>query len=269
MAVTNSKTKYTANNKIIKSKLSDAKEIDRNEVERTRRNAVKSKPPTPTTRRGLAMRQLLKEAMVELLRNNSFSEIRLEDITNLAGVRVSLFYHYFQSKIDITQEVLSDLLHGFRTEVSERPKSENPLEAIHFANQRMVALYSANPGAIRCMIAMHEGDAYFAPMWRELTLEWNRKICSSIQRQFPNSFSSEAEFLAFTYALAGAADNFLFEYFVHENPALVQVCPTNQDVAEYLTILWYRTLYLANPISLMNERFGGFCEIGLDKLSGH
>ena len=227
-------------------------------AERARRNAVKTKPPPPTTQRGQATRRQLKDALARLLQDRAYSEIRLEDITGAAGVRVSLFYHYFQSKPDITQEVLSDMLKTFRDDVARRPRGEDVFESIRYANQRMVELYAANPGAMRCIVSAHEGEAAFAPMWRELTLEWNQRIAASIRRQFPDAFATEGEFLTLAYALAGAADNFLFEYFVHRNPVLIAACPSQHDVAEYLSILWHRTLYISNPEAVAGGRYGGF-----------
>lgn len=231
---------------------------------RTRRsNAVQVKPPPPITRRGQATRQRLKDATARLLHTRSYHEIRLEDIARETGVRVSLFYHYFQSKADITHEVLSDLLDGFRGDVAGRPRGDDPLAAIHFANQRMVALYGANPGAMRCLLEVDEDLAPFAPMWRELTLGWNQRIAANIRRQFPEAFGSEAEYLALAYALAGTADSFLFEYFVQKNPALLEAYPGEEDVARFLTTLWYRALYLANPPDDFLQSLKGFRSIGL------
>lgn len=212
-----------------------------------RSNAVKAKPPQPSTRRGQATRQRLKDAVAQLLQTRAFHEIRLEDIAREAGVRVSLFYHYFQSKVDITSEVLADLLDSFRGEVANRPKGDAPLAAIHFANQRMVALYAANPGAMRCLFEVDASVAPFAGMWRELTESWNRRIAANIRRQFPDAFRTEAEYMSLAYALAGTADSFLVEYFVHKNPLLHEAHPTGEDVARFLTTLWYRAIYLANP----------------------
>ena len=212
-----------------------------------RSNAVQTKPPPPITKRGRATRQRLKDALAKLLQTRAFHDIRLEDITHEAGVRVSLFYHYFQSKVDITHEVLFDLLVTFRGEVAGRPKSGDPLVAIHYANQRMVALYAANPGAMRCLLEVNESVAPFAPMWRELTLGWNQRIATNIRRQMPTAFRTDAEYLALAYALAGTADSFLFEYFVQRNAALHEAHPAEEDVARFLTTLWYRALYLANP----------------------
>jgi|GEM_PF-899616 len=227
-----------------------------------RSNAVQVKPPPPITRRGRATRQRLKDALVKLLQSRAFHEIRLEDITREAGVRVSLFYHYFPSKVDITHEVLTDLLDAFRAEVGNRPRSDDPLAAIHYANQRMVALYGANPGVMRCLIEVDDAVAPFAPMWRELTLDWNRRIAGSIQRQVPGAFATEAEYLALAYALAGTADSYLYEYFVRKNPALQQAHPEESDVAVFLTTIWYRALYLVNPPDDFLGCLDGFRKIG-------
>lgn len=228
---------------------------------RQRVNAVRVKPPPPITRRGQATRQRLTEALTKLLQVRAYHEIRLEDITREAGVRVSLFYHYFQSKVDITHEVLSEVLESFRNEVASRPRDANPLATIHYANQRMVALYATNPGAMRCLLEVHDGMAPFAPMWRELTLEWNQRIAASIARQFPNAFRNNAEYLALAYALAGTADSFLLEYYVQKNPALHGAQLSDEDVARFLTTMWYRALYLKNPPDDFLDRLSGFRRI--------
>ncbi len=231
---------------------------------RTRRsNAVQVKPPPPITKRGQATRKRLKDALAKLLQTHTFHEIRLEDITHEAGVRVSLFYHYFQSKIDITHEVLSDLLDAFREEVAGRPKGDSPVAAIHYANQRMVALYGTNPGAMRCLLEVDEAIAPFAPMWRNLTLNWNQRIAANIRRQLPDAFESDAEYLSLAYALAGTADSFLYEYFVQRNPALHQAHPTEESVASFLTTLWYRALYLVNPPDQFLGQLAGFKSAGM------
>lgn len=187
-------------------------------------------------------------SVAELLKERTYYDIRIEDITSRTGVRAGLFYHYFQSKADITQEVLQDLLSGYQREVvSRKSRARSPLEAIHYANQLMVALYSANPGAMRCLVEVREEGTPFAEMWRMLTVDWNRRIASSIARQFPSPGVGESGFLALAYALSGAVDSFLFEYFVQKTPALRSAYPSDEAVAGFLTTLWYRAVYLRNP----------------------
>lgn len=230
-----------------------------------RSNAVQAKPPPPITKRGQATRERLKQALSALLQDHAFHDIRLEDITAGAGVRVSLFYHYFQSKIDITHELLSEMLEAYRTEVSTRAKM-SPLESIHYANQRMAALYAANPGAMRCLLEVHEGAAPFAPIWRKLTREWNERIAHNMQRQFPKAFASTHGYVSMAYALAGAADSLLYEYYVLKNPDLRAAYPSDEDIAKFLTSLWHRTLYLRNPPArFMGKGLGGLAQLSADE----
>lgn len=225
---------------------------------RPRSNAVQTKPPPPSTDRGRATRERLKAAFVALLRNHTFHEVRLEDITREAGVRVSLFYHYFQSKIDIAHEVFSELVDSFKAEVTTRPRDQSPFEAIHHANKRMVALYAANPGAMACLVEVQHGTAPFAPLWRELTLEWNQRIAANLARQFPDAFANRWESLALAYALAGMVDNFLYEYYILRNSRLRKAYRNEDDVASFLTAIWFRAVYLQNPPKDFLKKLKGF-----------
>jgi AcrR family transcriptional regulator len=236
-----------------------SEQIDR---PRRRSNAVQRKPPPPTTTRGRATRDRLKVALTSLLQQRAFHEIRLEDIADLAGVRVSLIYHYFQSKEDITYEVLADILGVFSADISLRTKDLTPLEAIHVANEKMIALYASNPGAMRCLVETQQDIASFSRMWRTLTLDWNRRIAGSLARQFPNAFGRDLEYLALAYALAGMVDNYLYEYFVLENAELRQVHPTQDALARFLTTIWHRALYLENPAREFLKTDTGFEMIG-------
>jgi AcrR family transcriptional regulator len=226
-----------------------------------RSNAVQSKPPPPITKKGQATRERLKQALNDLLQDTAFKDIRIEDIAARAGGRGSLFYHYFQSKIDITNELLSELLDTYLKDVSIYSRS-SPLESIHFANQRMAELYVANPGAMRCLLDVHDEDAPFALIWRKRTREWNERIAQSIQHQFPQAFANLRDYLAIAYALAGAADNLLYEYYVLKNPDLHAAHPEDEDVAKFLTTLWHRTLYLKNPpMDFMGKGLDGLAKL--------
>ena len=237
---------------------------ERATINRQRRNAVQKRPALPTTNRGKATREKLKAALSTLLEDKAFEEIRLKDIAAEADVPVSLIYHYFQSKVDITYEVLAHLLDSFSAEVETRPNDNRSGTTIHYANQRMVALYSRNPGAMRCLLQVHEGMAPFAKMWREYSHDWNRRIAASIRKQFPEAFDSDSKYISLAYALSGTADSFLFEYFVQKNPELRKAYPAHEDIAAFLTTLWHRALYLCNPRTEILRSLSGFELLSID-----
>ena len=218
-----------------------------------RSNAVLVKPPQPTTKRGQDTRERLKLSLNILLQTRSYHEIGIRDITKKADLPIGVFYRYFQGKADITQEVLEEILSKFVSKVVGRSKGGKEITAIHYANQCMVALYSENPGAMRCLVEVRERGTPFENMWRRLTLDWNLRIAASIKNQFPGSDEDGATYVALAYGLAGTVDNFLFEYYVQKNSTLRVAYPYDEAVAGFLTTLWYRTLYLKNPPAKFNE----------------
>src|SRR3546814_12104938 len=81
---------------------------------------------------------------------------------------------------------------------------------------------------------------------------WSSYVCSS-----------DLDYLSLAYALAGTVDNFLIEYFVYRNPVLRQALRAEEDIARFLSTLWYRALYLDNPPDAFLGPLAGFKQVRL------
>src|SRR3546814_438976 len=119
------------------------------------------------------------------------------------------------------------------------------------------------PRSTRTDTLFPDTTLFRSQMWRDLTKSWNQRIAANIQRQFPEAFRTEAEYMSLAYALAGTADSFLVEYFVQKNPLLHEAHPAGEDVARFLTTLWYRAIYLANPPDDFLQGNAGFKRLGV------
>lgn len=213
-----------------------------------RKRLPKAVPQTaPSTQRGRETRERLKSAMLRLLQRHTFHEIRLEDIARAAGVQTPLIYHYFNSKVDLTFEILKETIGNFEESVHAAVEGKSALEAIHAANLAMILLYAQYPGVMRCLVEVQTQEAQFSQFWRDATRRWNQRIAKSIARRFPGVLPTQNQYLALAYALAGMVDNFLYEYFVHANASLREAHGSNEELAQFLSLLWYRALYAANP----------------------
>lgn len=69
-------------------------------------------------------------AAVELLENNGYQNIRIEDICKQAGVSVGSFYTHFNSKNDILVEIFKRADDYFREEVSKSLGDKSVLDKI-------------------------------------------------------------------------------------------------------------------------------------------
>jgi len=226
-----------------------------------RRNAVAEKPAAPTTERGNRTREHLKEATARVLERVGYRAMRLADIAAEANVTVSLFYHYFSSKADITHEILAELLDRniAQTKIS-RPANRDPFDTIVNANIVSVELYASAPGLMRCLLHFDEEATEFSKLYRRVSLDWNRRVAGDLARRCPGSSLTEEQRLMVAYSLGAMLDNFLFEMYVDRNPLLLQAFRDTREVALFLAILWYRQIYLSNPPAEKLGRFRGFVE---------
>ena len=232
-----------------------------------RRNAVSKKPAAPQTQRGNQTRDRLKEAAIRVLERIGYRAMRLSDIAVEAGVNVSLLYHYFSGKADLTHEILVELLDRHRPHDAEVPATNDHFEAIMRANRVVVSTYARAPGLMRCLLHFDEEEAEFSVLYSKVSADWSLRIARDIARRYPGAEMPEEQRLLIAYALGGMIDNFLFELYVDRNPAISSSFKSEEDVARFLAILWYRALYLANPPVEKMEGYEGFASLKLSAKS--
>lgn len=231
---------------------------------RERRNAVSRKPSSPATERGAKTRDRLKEAAARVLERIGYRAMRLTDIAAEADVNVSLFYHYFTSKADITYEILSELVEPHMPREVETPRPvKDPFDTLVDANLPVVRLYATKPGLMRCLVHLDEEEPNFSALNRRVNATWYRRVARDIAKRCPDAALSERERLLVAYALGGMVDNFLFEMYVDGNPLLLEALPRPEDAAVFLAILWYRALYLRSPPADKLGRFQRFMGLRL------
>lgn len=228
---------------------------------KVRRNAVSRKPAAPITKKGASSRERLKEAASRVLERVGYRAMRLNDIAAEADVNVSLFYHYFSSKSEITKEILLDLIEELSGGIPRQRSADDPFDAIFEANRALIALYSRTPGLMRCLMHFDEEEAEFSRLYREVSADWNRKVARDIARRFAEADMPEGQQLMIAHALGGMVDAFLFEMYVDRNALMLAEFKDEDEVARFLAILWFRTLHLANPPEQDLGRFASFAKL--------
>jgi TetR/AcrR family transcriptional regulator, ethionamide resistance regulator len=223
-----------------------------------RKNAVQRTPAAPTTKRGIATRERLKTAAILVLERQGYRNMRLQDVAEEAGINFSLFYHYFASKADLTHEVLTEFIEANIAVETKGLMLHDPFASINAANEVVANLYAKSPGLMRCLVHFDEEENRFSNILRTVSLNWHKKIAISMHKHFPDIPADESTLLMVAYALGGMMDHFLYERFVDCNPMLVDAFPDASSAAHFLTIMWYRAVYLKNPKA---EQLGKFASL--------
>jgi AcrR family transcriptional regulator len=87
--------------------------------------------PSRRERKKLETRVALEEAALRLFDEKGYDQTTVEDIAEAADVAVRTFFRYFSSKQDVLfGEVVTDRIARLRSELANRPQSEDPLASV-------------------------------------------------------------------------------------------------------------------------------------------
>lgn len=121
----------------------------------------------PSTTRGRRTRAALISAAREVFEELGFRDARISDISARAGTSYGVFYHYFDSKESILDELFTSVTGEMYTASQARAGSDGDVvDRIRAANRQYLAVAARNAR----LIAMIEELAFRDPRFRELKL---------------------------------------------------------------------------------------------------
>ena len=199
--------------------------------------------------RGEKARARLKAAALVVLERDGYHKMRIADVTGEAGVAAGLFYHYFDDLKSLTVEVLEDFVsRSLNIEAIEKDVPRGDWDERMLAHNRLVAAtYAQRPGLTRCLLQLSDEDETFSQLLRQNFIEQLSWLVVQMPKLFPGAELDEQQSLMVLYTLAGMGETLLRDYFVNREPALVAEPLAVDDIAELLTVMFYRGLFLENP----------------------
>lgn len=201
------------------------------------------------SQKGAQARIKLKKAAFTVLERVGYHKMRIADVTSEAGVAAGLFYHYFSDLKSLTIEVLTDFIAESRNiEAIEKdvPKGDW-YERILAHNRLSATAHAKHPGIMRSLLQLADEDADFAIMLRESFRQQLSWLISLMPKLFPQAKFSKHQAAMIVYTLAGSGDTTLRNYYINREPALMEEPVDVEEIAELLTVIYYRGLFMENP----------------------
>ena len=199
--------------------------------------------------RGEQARARLKEAATRVLERVGYRQMRVSDVTGEAGVATGLFYHYFPDLKALTIEVLGDFMTRFEVlEEIERGVAKGDWYARSHAHNRLVVQsYARNPGIMRCMVQLGDEKPEFGELWRSSYHRRLELLVRSLPHLFPAARLSSSRARMITIMLAGIGEHLLSEYYIARTPELTALALGEEEMSEWITVMFYRALFPENP----------------------
>lgn len=188
----------------------------------------------------------LELATIECLEASSYNELKVSDICKAAGVALGTFYVYYTDK----EEIACQSMLAFGDALIEHGRASarggNDYEAIFRTNRHYINAYRSNARLLRCMVQLEDQVPAFRDAWYQKRLIWIEQVTRSIKRR--SALKVKKDVLVQTaYALDGMVSQYLFELFVKQEPMLTQYAGDENDIADVLSVLWYRAIYCEDP----------------------
>ncbi|MEO7964116.1 MAG: TetR/AcrR family transcriptional regulator [Gemmatimonadaceae bacterium] len=202
-------------------------------------------------RKGERTRDRLLLAAVRALESRGYLALRVRDICDGARVSPAAFYQYFENCREITIEVLTRFLHSTFKSARSTGAPRPPFEAIYAGNLAWVTSARANAGLVRCLLQLGDEVPEFKALHEQLNHEWFLHVAHGLHRRFPNARREEPALLLTVHALGGMMDEIARKVLVareeHLQPLVDAIAPTDEALAEFLSVIWFRALFGSEP----------------------
>ena len=198
----------------------------------------------------LKMLRAAGDRVQQALNSVGLERLRVVDVTQQAGVAVGLFYRYFPDLMIAIKEVSKELMTRFGR-LTDADYSQGPdslFERIRVYETVVVRNFIEAPGLMRvtrALGAIDKAHAARAVALFELHLEF---IVTGVKRpKQPLSPARKSELLMRAEALAGMGAACLWARYVEKQRNLRHWNLTQEETAEWLSILFYRGLTGSQP----------------------
>lgn len=196
----------------------------------------------PSTRRGRDTRDRLLAAARDIFSRVGFDDVRVIDITVLAGVASGTFYTYFDTKEQIFREIAAEVLHEMEHAAKRDPDNakRDPRRDVEYATRQYFLCCQRNARIARSIEELAGRDRNIGGVRRDVMFRGVQRIERWIQRlQEQGICDPDIETWHTALALHAMNVSAAYDQFVHRDK------PVDIDVlVKAVSRIWLRAVGL-------------------------
>ena len=189
-------------------------------------------------------RERLKQAARELLNERGFRNLRVQDVTQRAGVASGLFYRYFHDLREVAEELSRDFFSDLLTGVDPHEADEHRYDWIYRVLSSAVRRFAENPGILACLFGLAGDYAEFDLIWKQNAHRWNLRVAEYLRRE---TGCDAAQARRIGFMLGAMTEGVIYQALIRQTDDLVEAGGKPEDVADKLAVMWYRAMFLEDP----------------------
>ncbi|GAB5468078.1 MAG: hypothetical protein Kilf2KO_11080 [Rhodospirillales bacterium] len=197
--------------------------------------------------KGERTRYRLRIAAAEALEADGFQKLKVADVCRRANVALGTFYVYFRDKTEIAIDVVMSFIDLLYEQAREGARGANEYDSIYRTNLFFVLAYRANPGLMRCHVQLQSQEPEFRAHWEPRHRTWLEILARSILRRSEPGRLTRERALKIAAALEGMVFNYLYSAAVTRESLIESDSSDPAEMAETLSVLWYRGVHGRDP----------------------
>lgn len=182
--------------------------------------------------------RLLAAIARELSSGAARHDLKVAEVTHIAGLAHGTFYRYFPdmpAAVETLIEAFSDFVQDNLAQA--RGGDTDARKRVKRATLVFARLFRRNAGLMRCLIGLTAAESAFARAYRRLNRDWYGRVAGAIAKGRQDGSAGD-DHLAAAYALGGMIDEFLAQIYLRKEPALAHLAADEEKIADLLTDLW-------------------------------
>lgn len=207
-----------------------------------RRSSVQ--PAKSLQPRAQRSREQIKSAARVVLNSKGFRNLRVQDVTERAGVASGLFYRYFRDLGDVVGQVCAAFFDELIEQTQALTDFSDAYDWIYDNHRTVVSLFAKNPGILACLFGIAGHYPEFDAIWKRNAHVWNLQVAKFLQTTAGFAPRS-AERMSFV--LGAMTEGVVYQELIRHTEDLAQLGRRPEDIAEVIAVMWYRTIFLRNP----------------------
>lgn len=212
---------------------------------RTRRPSS-AQPKEALNARGLRSRERLKSAVRDVLNEKGYRKLRVQDVTDRAGVANGLFYRYFHDLREIVAEISSDFFDELISDTETLEIPDAPYDWIYNNHRNVVERFAKNPGILACLFGLAGDYEEFDAIWKRNAHKWNLQVADFLQAK-AGFERTNAEHMGFV--LGAMTEGVIYQALIRHTKDLFEFASQPEDIAEAIAVMWYRAIFFSDPPS--------------------
>jgi len=215
------------------------------------RDWVSARQKGDTSRRkGEKTRDRIRLTTIELLNEVGYVDLKVSDICRRAKVTTPVLYLYFDGKETLVGDILKEFLNDFMSR-STSARARSAYQAIYQANLQWLRAARSNAGLMKCLLQFSDQVPEFGRLFADKNNFWYLRVAQSIVRRQPNAAGKLSSIHLQIHALGAMMDELTRKIFTGSDAELRRligdVAPDDEELAGFLSVIWYRTLYATDP----------------------